>query len=527
MGTPDRTFVDEAPLRETARLLASLPRRIGDVASLAAARAPGDPALEDAGRTWTFAELHAASLRAADELAAAGVRGGDRLLIVGENCAALVILLFAASYVDAWAVPVNARLADREIDAILGHCAPRRVVFLSGASPEASAHAARHGALDALSLPGVAMSGVREAVPEPVSDDPAAQVAAVLYTTGTTGVPKGVMLTHRNLLFIARVSSALRLVGPGDRVYGVLPMTHVYGLASVCLGTLFAGGCILLEPRYAPALLAHALRDRGLTVLQGVPAMYAKLLDHLDARREALAAPQLRFLYAGGSPLDTALKTAVEARFGRPLHNGYGLTEASPTVTQTRLDAPRGDCSVGPAIPGVEVRIVDAAGREVPRGEAGELLVRGPNVMRGYYRDPELTSKTVDADGWLHTGDLATIDERAALTIVGRAKELIIRSGFNVHPSEVEAVLNMHPAVRQSAVVGRTVPGNEEVVAFVELGAAGHATVEEIAAFAAQRLAPYKRPAEIVILPGLPVSATGKILKSKLKHALREKREST
>ena len=525
MGTPDRPPVDEAPLRDTARLLASLPRRISDVASLAAARAPGDPALEDAGRTWTFADLHAASLRAADGLAAAGVRGGDRLLIVGENCAALTVLHFAASYLDAWAVPVNARLAEREIDAIREHCAPRRVVYLVTGSPEAAAHAARHAARETLSLPGVAMGAVRETEPEPVSDDPAMQVAALLYTTGTTGAPKGVMLTHRNLLFIARVSSALRRVGPGDRVYGVLPMTHVYGLASVCLGTLFAGGCILLEPRYAPALLAHALSERGLTVLQGVPAMYAKLLDHLDATRETLAAPRLRFLYAGGSPLDPALKAAAEARFGRPLHNGYGLTEASPTVTQTRLDAPRADCSVGPAIPGVEVRIVDSAGRDVPRGEPGEVLVRGPNVMRGYYRDPALTAKAVDPEGWLHTGDLATMDERAALTIVGRAKELIIRSGFNVHPSEVEAVLNMHPAVRQSAVVGRTVPGNEEVVAFVELGAAGRATAEEIAAFAAQHLAPYKRPAEIVILPGLPVSATGKILKQKLKQALSDPRE--
>lgn len=525
MGTPDCPRVDEAPLRDTARLLACLPRRISDVAALAAARASGDPALEESERTWTFAQLHNASLRASQELAAAGVRGGDRVLIVGENCAALVALLFAASRLSAWAVPVNARLAEREIDAIREHCAPRRIVYLAGVSPEAAAHAARHAASEALCLPGVAMGGLRDAAPEAVSDDPAQQVAALLYTTGTTGAPKGVMLTHRNLLFIARVSSALRLVAPGDRVYGVLPITHVYGLASVCLGTLFAGGCILLEPRYAPRLLAHALRERGLTVLQGVPAMYAKLLDHLDAEREALAAPRLRFLYAGGSPLDAALKAAVEARFGRPLHNGYGLTEASPTVTQTRLDAPRADCSVGPAIPGVDIRIVDAGGRGLPPGESGELWVRGPNVMRGYYRDPALTAKTVDAEGWLHTGDIGRLDDDGALAIVGRAKELIIRSGFNVHPAEVEAVLNMHPAVRQSAVVGRTVPGNEEVVAFVELGAAARATAEEIAAFAAQHLAPYKRPAEIVILPGLPVSPTGKILKNKLKQPEREGRE--
>jgi acyl-CoA synthetase (AMP-forming)/AMP-acid ligase II len=358
------------------------------------------------------------------------------------------------------------------------------------------------------------MTAMADCVPERAEGD---AVAALLYTTGTTGEPKGVMLTHRNLLFIAKVSSALRLLDRADRVYGVLPISHVYGLASVCLGTLFAGACLVLEPRYSPAGLVHALRDRGLSVVQGVPAMYAKLVDHLDATGESLSTPRLRFLYAGGSPLDPALKSAVEARFGCPLHNGYGLTEASPTVTQTRLDAPRDDCSVGPPIPRVEVRLADAQGVEVAAGDAGEILVRGPNVMRGYYRNADVTAKTVDAAGWLHTGDLARRGEDGDLFIVGRAKELIIRSGFNVHPAEVEAVLNAHPAVRQSAVVGRSVSGNEEVVAFVELAEGVYASGADLITFAAQHLAPYKRPAEVVILPGLPVSATGKILKQRLR----------
>ena len=515
-GDP-RAAAAEASLLDVAAVIASLPRRIDDVPAQGAARAPTDRALEEGARTWSYAQLEAAVALAADVLSRAGVRPGDRVLVVGENCAALVVLLFAIARLDAWTVPVNARLSEREIAAIRAHCTPRRALYLVASSPDAAAHATREGAAEALSIAtasDVRMTAVADCVAEPADGD---AVAALLYTTGTTGEPKGVMLTHRNLLFIAKVSSTLRLLDAADRVYGVLPISHVYGLASVCLGTLFAGACLVLEARYSPAALVQALRDRGLSVVQGVPAMYAKLVDHLDAHAEPLSAPRLRFLYAGGSPLDAALKAAVEARIGHPLHNGYGLTEASPTVTQTRLDLPRADCSVGPPIPGVAIRLVDAQGRDVAADGIGELLVRGPNVMRGYYRNAELTAKTVDAGGWLHTGDLARAGGDGALTIVGRGKELIIRSGFNVHPAEVEAVLNAHPAVRQSAVVGREVPGNEEVVAFIELAEGAHATGADLGAFAAQHLAPYKRPAEIVILPGLPVSATGKILKQRLR----------
>jgi acyl-CoA synthetase (AMP-forming)/AMP-acid ligase II len=243
-----------------------------------------------------------------------------------------------------------------------------------------------------------------------------------------------------------------------------------------------------------------------------------KLLDHLRATGQPVVAPRLRFIYAGGSPLDPTLKADVERQFGLTLHNGYGLTEASPTVAQTRLEAPRTDCSVGTVLPGVDIRIVDAQGHDVPAGAPGELWVRGPNVMRGYFKNAELTAQTIDADGWLNTGDMARQEADGALFIVGRTKELIIRSGFNVHPAEVEGVLNAHPAVIHSAVVGRPAAGNEEVVAFVELVPGGTASVDELARFAAQHLAPYKRPAEIVILPLLPVSATGKILKHQLRQ---------
>ncbi len=514
----------EGELSDTSRVLAALPRRISDIPALHAARAPAAPALREGRRVWTYGELTAAIERCATDLAAAGVGGGDRVLIVGENCVALVAVLLGAARLDAWAVPVNPRFSAREIDAIREHCAPRRVVYLAQASPDAPAHAARHGATEAWGADGMGrvLLGPRndECRPEPVSDDPSVQVAALLYTSGTTGDPKGVMLTHRNLLYIARLSSALRMLVPGDRIYGALPISHVYGLASVCLGTLFAGACVHLEPWYTPLELLHVLAQDRITILQGVPAMYAMLLDYVRRSGTPIDAPALRFCYAGGSPLSPALKADVERAFGAPLHNGYGLTEASPTIAHTRLDAPRDDCSVGMLLPGLEMRIADLADPrhgDAPEGELGELWVRGPNVMRGYYRDPALTARTIDPEGWLNTGDIARRDPDGALFIVGRTKDLIIRSGFNVYPVEVESVLNAHPAVLHSAVVGRAVDGNEAVVAFVELSPGATATREQIGRFAAQRLAPYKRPAEIVILPALPKTSTGKILKQRLR----------
>jgi long-chain acyl-CoA synthetase len=203
-----------------------------------------------------------------------------------------------------------------------------------------------------------------------------------------------------------------------------------------------------------------------------------------------------------------------------PLHNGYGMTESSPTISQTMLDAPRDDCSAGDPIPGIELRFVALDGVDVAPGEVGELWVRGPNVMLGYYRNEAQTRATVTEDGWLRTGDLARLAPDGALYIVGRSKELIIRSGFNVYPAEVENVLNSHPDVLQSAVIGRTVEGNEEVIAFVELLPSVHALPDDIAQWCADRLAPYKRPAEIRVLAALPAASTGKVLKHKLRDEL-------
>jgi acyl-CoA synthetase (AMP-forming)/AMP-acid ligase II len=518
------TSVAELELADVERLLAALPCRIHDIVTLNAARNPRAEALREGESAWTYAELATATDAVASRLSGAGVRAGDRVMLVGENCAALVALMFGVSRLDAWATIVNARLSPREIDAIRGHCRPRRTIYLNEVSPDALAHADRHSRVEGsgervdMGSMGDALLGARneDCEPEPDADTATGQVAALVYTSGTTGNPKGVMLTHRNLLYIAKVSSTLRALRAGDRVYGVLPISHVYGLASVTLGTLFAGASLQLEARFSPQSMLKAITRCGVTVLQGVPSMYAKLLESLPATTAPLDVPQLRMCFAGGSPLDPALKSQAERVLGVTLHNGYGLTEASPTVAHTRLDAPRSDCAVGPPLPGVEIRISSSAGGDISAGEPGTLHIRGPNVMRGYYRNPQLTAETIDAEGWLDTGDIARQDASGALFIVGRAKELIIRSGFNVYPAEVEAVLNAHPSVVHSAVVGRVVPGNEEVVAFVELAPGKLTTPAELDRYVAGELAPYKRPAEIVIVASLPVAANGKILKHRL-----------
>jgi acyl-CoA synthetase (AMP-forming)/AMP-acid ligase II len=354
-------------------------------------------------------------------------------------------------------------------------------------------------------------------VPEPVEVDRSRQVAALVYTSGTTGNPKGVMLTHRNLLFSARVASAQR--EPTDKAYCVLPISHIVGYSNILIASLMVGATVQLVPRFDPAALVAAIANDGITLMFGVPSTYQRLLEYKTvAGIDRLPRGKLRRLGVAGAPLDVPLKSKVEAEFGLPLGNGYGITECAPAIAGVRAGTPRSDDAVGSLITGIEARLVAPGGRAVAPGEVGELHVRGPNVMRGYYRAPEATAAVIDADGWFNTGDLARFDGDI-LYIVGRTKELIIRSGFNVYPSEVEAVLNEHPVVVQSAVIGRSVPGNEEVVAFVQLLPGSTVTPSDLMAHAARLLTPYKRPSEIIIVDALPAASTGKILKHCLADA--------
>jgi acyl-CoA synthetase (AMP-forming)/AMP-acid ligase II len=511
-----------AARHEADEILAELPDRISDIIKPFARQSPDHPALVQGDVTWSYAELAAVVADTALILNSYDVRPGDRVMIVSENSLALVALILAAAEIDAWSVAVNPRLSAREVDLIREHSGARRVFYAIEVSDAARRHAERHDA-DIAVLRGLGPLGVgplnRDTAPEPVEADRSRQVAALVYTSGTTGNPKGVMLTHRNLLFSARVVSAQR--EPTDKVNCILPISHIVGYSNILIASLMAGATVELVPRFDPAALVAAIANDGITLMFGVPATYQRLLEYKTvAGIDRLPRGKLRRLGVAGAPLDVTLKSKIEAEFGLPLSNGYGITECAPAIAAVR--APRSDDAVGSLIAGIEARLVAPAGRPVAPGEAGELHVRGPNVMRGYYRAPEATAAVIDADGWFNTGDLARFDGDI-LYVVGRTKELIIRSGFNVYPAEVEAVLNEHPAVVQSAVIGRAVAGNEEVVAFVQPLPGSTVKPVDLMAYAARRLAPYKRPCEIIMLDELPAGSTGKILKHNLADATRDR----
>jgi long-chain acyl-CoA synthetase len=499
---------------------APAPQRIHELLDRWVQAQPDAPAVRDAHTALGYAALDQAARKAADRLQALGVRPGDRVLMVGENCVALCVLVLALSRVGAWSVTVNARLSAREIDEFVAHSGARRVLYTAHVSADAARHAERHGAT-AGDWPGMGPIQIgplaAQALPEPVGPDAAQQTAAMIYTSGTSGAPKGVMLSHANLLFAADTLRNQRRFTPGDVMYGVLPMAHVVGLSIQFLGTIHCGAALVLEPRFSARGLAQALAAGGVTAFTGVPAMYAQLLEHRRTTGGAWAQAQLRFIGVAGSPLTPSLKAEVEQLLGLPLHNGYGLTETAPTVAQTTLGQQRDDCAVGHPIPGVQIRLVNREGRAVEPGGVGELHVRGPNVMQGYFHNPAQTALAIDAEGWFNTGDLARLSDDGALHIVGRTRELIIRSGFNVYPVEVEQALNAYPEVVQSAVVGRTVGHNEEVVAFVQTTQGIALDEEALRAHLREHLSPYKVPSEIRFLAALPAAPTGKVLKNVLK----------
>ncbi|MDQ2778586.1 MAG: acyl--CoA ligase [Pseudomonadota bacterium] len=494
----------------------SPPTRLGQPVLAWAQITPDAPALSEPGRNWSFAQLAGAVDEAASLLRERGVRRGDRVMVIGENSLALAAFIFAAGQLDTTAVLENARRAPLEVDTIRAHCEPRCVVYTVDVSPDALAHAQRHGAesRDLGSIGHIAVgTTMTDAVPDPVSDS-ADDVAVLIYTTGTTGAPKGVMLTHANLLYLAQMMRKLRRLTAGDRVYGVLPITHVMGLAGVFCGTLSAGAHLHLAARFSAAQCLQQLAEQRSTMLQGAPAMFAKLAD--QGRRHPVGPLSLRFIAAGGAPIDATVKADTEAFFGLTLHNGYGLTEGSG-LSWTRLDQPRSDCSVGLPLPGVEFKLLEPGGTAPAEGPIGELWARGPNVMKGYYRNPELTTQLLQNGGWFNTQDLARIDADGYLHIEGRTKDLIIVSGFNVYPLEIEQVLNAHPGVLQSAVVGRPSAGSEDVIAFVEPAAGHDLELAALQAFLAERLSPYKRPREIWLMSSLPTAPNGKLLKNQLK----------
>ncbi|MFT6750417.1 MAG: long-chain acyl-CoA synthetase [Candidatus Azotimanducaceae bacterium] len=517
---------DEALLGcPASKIIAGLPHRFSQGILYWARETPNALALRTSVGDFTYLDLSLAVEESILLLRRAQVRAGDRVMLVCENGPAAIFLFIALSEMNAIAVVVNARLSEREIQLIESDCEPRRIFYPLCDSEAAAVHGL--GSICEMSYGQVMMSEHSGVEPEMVYSRSEDQVVAMIYTTGTTGTPKGVMLTQRNLSFMAFVSGRLRQISSLDRIYCVLPISHIFGLSAVCCSVLSSGGSLHLAARFDAREVLKALFTGGITGLFGVPTMYALILDLIDVIDVSLVSntktDNLRFLYAGGSPLDPNLKQRVEARFGLPLHNGYGLTETGPTICQTRLYAPQSDCSVGFGLPCVAVEIRSSRkgiegkvkANVVEKGEIGELWVKGPSVMKGYFRKPELTREVVQ-DGWFNTGDLAFQNEIGTYEIAGRTKELIIKSGFNVYPPEIEAILSEHPQVSLCAVVGRKRDHDEEILAFIQAVEDQDIDQDEIRLFARERLAAYKIPSLFFILEALPTSPSGKILKHRL-----------
>jgi acyl-CoA synthetase (AMP-forming)/AMP-acid ligase II len=366
-------------------------------------------------------------------------------------------------------------------------------------------------------LPAISLLTRLPAGDVPLHDD----VAFLLYTSGSTGRPKGVMLTHANVDFLLQAGLAQDWLLPDDRVLAVLPMSHSFGLTSVALSALAAGACLLPRGNFEASAVSEAIAGREATAFLGVPAMYARLAEHARAADRSLRPNALRLAYVGGAPVEAALKRQYEDLLGVTLSSGYGLTEAAPTVTRTLASEARTDLSAGRPIPGIELRIVDPETRtDLPQGAVGVAIVRGPNVMRGYYKDPAATAAAIDEQGWLDTGDLARLDHDGRLFIVGRRKELIIRSGVNVYPQVVEQAIASHAGVAAVAVLRLARAGNEDVVAFLVPRDGAALDAGELRRHLAPLLAAYKIPSEFILRENLPLLVTGKIDKPALRRLL-------
>lgn len=481
---------------------------------------PAHPFLHLRGGTLTLGDLARRVDALESELRDDGVRPGDRVLVAAENCPEHVALVLACSRVGAWACGVNARMTTSEIAAFAHKADARTVYFTCGVSQAAREHAARQETRPSV-LRGLRRSMVNVAATAETGAQ-AERVAAVIFTSGTTGEPKGVLVSHAGLVQFGKVSSASRQLVPQDRAYAYLPMTHIFGLGTVLMASLHAGSGLLMRSKFDPQDVFDALAHQGLTQLQGPPAMFTRLLAWLDSQGiEHPVAPALRYVYTGAAPLDLSLKRAVESRFRQPLHHGYGLSEYAGALCLCKLGETRDDTAAGYAVEGAELRIVDDQGQDLPAGRTGEIWMRGIGLMPGYFRDAGATEQVMRPGGWYASGDLGWVGDDGALRVVGRSKEMIIRSGFNVYPGEVEAILQAFPGVQRAAVAGRKqADGNEEVLAFIEPKAGQTVDMDALQAHAKEHLAPYKRPSLLLLVPEMPTTPTGKILKRHLVQEL-------
>ena len=508
----------------------------------------------DAWHTWGQVRSRAASVAAG--LRALGVAPGDRVAIVWPTSLDFVVAYVGALAAGAVAVPLNPLSPPAELDRELTAVEPKVVVAGEPSPASAETHgreAARPGSVDShVAVPGAAVAGVKVVAPAGVagpgeiaapweelssgapslapgdsalgahdrSDD---DLAVLLFTSGTAGEPRAAMLSHGNLIANLRQMLAVPdIVRSDDVALVALPLFHVFGL-NVALGLgLATGAGLVLEARFDAARTVELVRALGVTTLVGVPTMFAAWNEVLlSAAEERSVLSGVRRAISGAAALDPVVAQRFEARFGVPVWQGYGLTEASPAVSTSLGTGRNRPGSVGRPLPGVDVNVVDESGQPVLEGDPGEIWVRGPNVFSGYWRDPAATRSVLDPEGWLHTGDIGLIGEDGDLFVVERSKDLVIVSGFNVFPAEVERVVAALPGVAEAVVVGRPDPVTGEAVEVVVVPEPGAAvTTEQVRAHCAAHLARYKCPTSVRFQSDLPRGLVGKALRRELRHQL-------
>ena len=468
------------------------------------------PAVRMDAEVLTYADLWDAAARVAGLLATLGVEPGDRVGIMLPNVPAFPIAYYGTLAAGGVVVPMNPLLKSREVAYYLGDSGAKVLFAWHAAAGEAAKGAADTGTrVIEVNNPLLALAG-----PDPVpstADRGDDDDAVILYTSGTTGRPKGAELTHANLTRNAELTATTLLKSStGDVVMGCLPLFHVFGLTCGLNATVTAGSTLTLLPRFDPGKALEIIQRDRVTIFEGVPTMYAAMLHHTGERPDVSS---LRLCVSGGAAMPVEVLRGFEDAFGCIILEGYGLSETSPVASFNHPDKVRKPGSIGTPIAGVEMRLIDADGADVPPGEVGEIAIRGHNVMKGYWGRPDATAEAIQ-DGWFRTGDLAKVDEDGYYYIVDRKKDLIIRGGYNVYPREIEEVLYEHPDVAEVAVIGIPHPElGEDVGAAVKLKPGGTATPADLRAFARERVAAYKYPRHIWIVDDLPKGPTGKILR--------------
>jgi len=486
----------------------------------------------------TYAQVNGAANQIANGLAKLGIGRGDKVALSCPNLPYFPFVYYGILKAGATVVPLNVLLKGREIAYHLADSDAKAYFCFQGTpdlpmgqfgfdgfqqtgscdhffmiTADPTAPSPIEGTRTLGQLMGTQSPVFETALTEP--DD----TAVILYTSGTTGQPKGAELTHSNMVMNALLCDNMYPQAEHDVTLITLPLFHSFGQTVQMNSGFFKRMTLTLLPRFEPGAALAIMERDDVTIFAGVPTMYWAMLKYPGAEKFDLEkiASNLRLAATGGSAMPVEVMKEFTEKFAVKILEGYGLSETSPVVCFSKYDAPAKAGSVGPPVWGVSVRVVDAAGNDIPQGEMGEILIKGHCVMKGYYQRPEATAQAL-RDGWLYTGDIGNFDEEGSLFITDRVKDMIIRGGFNVYPREIEEVMMAHPDISLAAVIG--VPDDshgEEVKAFVILNSGARISEEEIISWCKENMAAYKYPRMVEIRENLPMTATGKILKRELR----------